>query len=179
MSLKPQGVGSIPETTARFARAAFPKGNTIMRIRDALGPIYTDEQFTALFPDNGQPALSPGLLALVTVLQFAEGLSDRQAAEAVRARIEWKYGLGLELDDPGFDASVLSEFRSRLIAGQAEMQLFETLLALLREQHLLKARGKQRDFLDTCAGGHWDAGSPRMRWGDPAPCPQCPGNSDP
>ena len=144
MSLKPQGVGSIPETTARFAHAAFPKGNAIMRLRDALGPIYTDEQFTALFPDDGQPALSPGLLALVTVLQFAEGLSDRQAADAVRARIDWKYGLGLELDDPGFDASVLSEFRSRLIAGQAELQLFETLLSLLREQHLLKVRGKQR-----------------------------------
>ncbi len=144
MSLKPQGVGPIPETTARVAHTAFPKGNAIMRLRDALGPIYTDEQFRALFPHDGQPALSPGLLALVTVLQFAEGLSDRQAAEAVRARIDWKYALALEVDDPGFDASVLCEFRSRLMAGQAEQQLFETLLALLREQHLLKARGKQR-----------------------------------
>ncbi len=97
MSLKPQGVGPIPETTARFAHAAFPKGNAIMRLRDSLGPIYTDEQFTALFPDDGQPALSPGLLALVTVLQFAEGLSDRQAAEAVRARIDWKYGQEVKL----------------------------------------------------------------------------------
>ena len=144
MSLKPQGVGPIPETTGRFAHAVFPKGNAIMRLRDALGPIYTDEQFHALFPQDGQPALSPGLLALVTVLQFAEGLSDRQAADAVRARIDWKYALALELDDAGFDASVLCEFRSRLIAGQAEMLLFETLLSLLREQHLLKARGKQR-----------------------------------
>jgi len=144
MSLKPQGVGPIPETTARVAHTAFPKGNAIMRLRDALGPIYSDEQFRALFPHDGQPALSPGFLALVTVLQFAEGLSDRQAAEAVRARIDWKYALALEVDDPGFDASVLCEFRSRLIAGQAEQQLFETLLALLREQHLLKARGKQR-----------------------------------
>src|SRR5712692_8564732 len=144
MSLKPQGASPIPETTARVAHAAFPKGNAIMRLRDALGPIYTDEQFRSLFAHDGQPALSPGLLALVTVLQFAEGLSDRQAADAVRARIDWKYGLALELDDPGFDASVLSEFRSRLSAGQAEMLLFETLLSLLREQHFLKARGKQR-----------------------------------
>jgi transposase len=144
MSLKPQGVGPIPETTDRVAHTAFPKGNAIMRLRDALGPIYTDEQFRALFPQDGQPALSPGLLALVTVLQFAEGLSDRQAAEAVRARIDWKYALALEVDDPGFDASVLSEFRSRLIAGQAEQQLFEILLALLREQKLLKAGGQQR-----------------------------------
>ncbi len=144
MSLKPQGVGPVPETTARVAHAAFPKGNAIMHLRDSLGPIYTDEQFRPLFPHDGQPALSPGLLALVTVLQFAEGLSDRQAAEAVWARIDWKYAPGLELDDAGFDASVLSEFRSRLIAGQAEMLLFETLLSLLREQGLLKARGKQR-----------------------------------
>jgi transposase len=144
MSLKPQGVGPIPESTARVAHAAFPKGNGLMRLRDHLGPIYSDEQFRALFAHDGQPALSPGLLAQVSVLQFAEGLSDRQAAEAVRARIDWKYTLGLELDDPGFDASVLSEFGSRLIAGQAELLLFETLLALLREQGLLKARGKQR-----------------------------------
>src|SRR6266700_7463999 len=144
MSLKPQEVNPIPEETIRVAHTAFPKGNALMRLRDHLGPIYIDAQFTALFPHYGQPALSPGRLALVSVLQVAEGLSDRQAADAVRSRIEWKYVLGLTLDDPGFDASVLCEFRSRLLAGGAEMQLFETLLILLREQGLLKARGKQR-----------------------------------
>lgn len=144
MSLKPQDMNPIPEETIRVAHTAFPKGNAIMRIRDSLGPIYTDAQFTALFPHDGQPALSPGRLALVSVLQFAEGLSDRQAADAVRSRIEWKYTLALKLDDPGFDASVLCEFRSRLLAGGAEMQLFETLLILLREQGFLKSRGKQR-----------------------------------
>lgn len=144
MSLKPQGVNPIPEETIRIAHAAFPKGNALMRLRDHLGPIYTDAQFTALFPHDGQPALSPGKLALVSVLQFAEGLSGRQAADAVRNRIDWKYVLALELDDPGFDSSVLCEFRSRLLAGGAERQLFETLLGLLREQGLLKARGKQR-----------------------------------
>jgi transposase len=144
MSLKPQEVSPIPEETIRVAHAAFPKGNALMRLRDLLGPIYTDAQFTALFPHDGQPALSPGRLALVSVLQFAEGLSDRQAADAVRNQIDWKYALALNLDDPGFDASVLSEFRSRLLAGGAEMQLFETLLILLREQGFLKSRGKQR-----------------------------------
>ena len=124
MSLKPQEVSPIPEETTRVAHAAFPRGNALMRLRDLLGPIYTDAQFTALFPDDGQPALSPGRLALVSVLQFAEGLSDRQAADAVRNQIDWKYALALTLDDPGFDASVLCEFRSRLLAGGAEMQLF-------------------------------------------------------
>ena len=144
MSLKPQEVNPIPGETMRVAHAAFPKGNALMRLRDLLGPIYTDAQFTALFPHDGQPALSPGRLALVSVLQFAEGLSDRQAADAVRNQIDWKYALALNLDDPGFDASVLSEFRSRLLAGGAEKQLFETLLILLREQGFLKSRGKQR-----------------------------------
>lgn len=144
MSLKPQDMNPIPEETIRVARAAFPKGHAIMRLRECLGPIYTDEQFRALFPPDGQPAFSPGRLALVSVLQFAEGLSDQQAADAVRSRIEWKYALALPLDDPGFDASVLCEFLGRLLAGGAEMQLFETLLSLLREQGLLNARGKQR-----------------------------------
>jgi IS5 family transposase len=78
------------------------------------------------------------------LLQFAENLSDRRAADAVRSRIDWKYLLGLELTDSSFDASVLSEFRSRLVAGGAEEQLLDTLLALCREQKLVSARGRQR-----------------------------------
>jgi transposase len=50
-------------------------------------------------------------------MQFAESLSDRQAAEAVRARIDWKYALSLPLNDSGFHYSVLSEFRDRLLQG--------------------------------------------------------------
>lgn len=103
----------IPVETVRVAKAAFPKGNVYIWMRDDLGPLYRDSDFADLFPTTGQSALSPGQLALVTVMQFAEGLSDRQAAEAVRARIDWKYGLNLELTDPGFDHSVLSEFRAR------------------------------------------------------------------
>jgi transposase len=144
MSLQPQPLDPIPAETVRVARAAFPKGNTYMRMRDEFGILYQDEQFAALFPSRGQPAASPAHLALVSVMQYAEGLSDRQAADAVRARIDWKYVLGLELDASGFDASVLSEFRSRLVEGSAELQLFETLLTALRAKGLLKARGRQR-----------------------------------
>lgn len=144
MSLHPQRLRSIPEETTRVARAAFPHGNAYLRFRDQLGPIFDDQRFAALFSTRGQPAEAPALLALVTLMQFAEGLSDRQAADAVRSRIDWKYLLALELTDPGFDASVLSEFRGRLIAGKAEALLFETLLTRLREAGLLKARGRQR-----------------------------------
>jgi transposase len=134
----------IPEQTIQVARAAFPKGNPYMRMRDALGPLYTNADFAALFSHTGRPAEAPAQLALITVMQFAEGLSDAQAADAVRARIDWKYALALELTDPGFDASVLSEFRQRLITGHAELLLFETMLTRCREQGLLKAKGRQR-----------------------------------
>jgi len=144
VSLNPQTFDCIPQETARVARAAFPKGNVYMRMRDEFGALCSDQAFAALFPRRGQPAAAPGCLALVTVMQFAEGLSDRQAADAVRSRIDWKYALALELTDPGFDASVLSEFRGRLIAGNAEQALFETLLTRFREAGLLKPRGRQR-----------------------------------
>src|SRR5689334_20765153 len=85
-----------------------------------------------------------GALALVTVFQFQEGLSDRQAAEAVRGRIDWKYALSLELTDAGFDASVLSEFRSRLVAHGASERLLEVLVGQFKERGLITARGKQR-----------------------------------
>jgi len=144
MSLHAPIVYCIPDDTARVARAAFPKGNAYMRMRDTLGPIYTNPEFAALFSPTGRPAEAPAQLALVTIMQFAEGLSDTQAADAVRGRIDWKYALALDLTDDGFDASVLSEFRSRLIAGKAELLLFETMLLLFRAQDLLTARGRQR-----------------------------------
>jgi transposase len=144
MSLHPQDPPSVPEETRRVARAAFPKGTLCLDIADALGAIYQDSQFTALFSPLGQPALTPARLALVTALQFLEGLSDRQAADAVRGRIDWKYALGLALTDPGFDHTVLSEFRSRLVEGQAERQLLDILLVRLRDRGLVKARGRQR-----------------------------------
>jgi hypothetical protein len=107
MSLSPQELGTIPEETARVAHAACPKGTLAMRLRDALGELYQDEQFAALYPVEGQPAYEPWRLAVVTVLQYAEGLTDRQAANAVGERMDWKYSLGLELTDPGFDFSVV------------------------------------------------------------------------
>lgn len=115
-----------------------------MKLRDAFGTIYQDEAFKALFSTIGQPALAPWRLALVTVFQFLEGLSDRAAADAVRSRIDWKYALGLELDDSGFNFSVLSEFRDRLAAGDAEHVLLDTLLTHFQKQGLLKAGGQQR-----------------------------------
>ena len=144
MSLHPQDPPAVPEETRRVARAAFPKGTLCLRIADALGPVYQDRQFKALFPRRGQPAAAPGRLALAVVLQFVENLSDREAADAVRGRIDWKYALGLTLTDPGFDHTVLSEFRTRLVTGNAGLLLLDTLLQRLQEQGLVKARGRQR-----------------------------------
>src|SRR5260370_13737891 len=115
-----------------------------MRLRAELGGIYRDEHFVALFPSRGQPAAAPWRLAIVLVLQYVDGLTDRQAADAVRGRIDWKYALGLELTDPGIDASVLAEFRARVIAGGAEALLLDALLELCKQRGWLKAGGKQR-----------------------------------
>ncbi len=144
MSLKPSAIEPVPLETARVARLAFPSGAPAMQIRDVLGTLYDDDAFADLFPTRGQPAEAPWRLALVTVLQFMEGLSDRQAAQGVRRCIDWKYALSLELTDPGFDFSVLSEFRSRLIAGHAEERLLTRVLELFKERGWLKARGHQR-----------------------------------
>jgi transposase len=125
MSMQPRPTPEVPEETRRVAQAAFPHGNVYSRLRDELGVLYDDKLFADLFPERGQPAEAPGRLALITVMQFAEGLSDRQVANAVRARIDWyaTRALGLGLTDPGFDYSVLSEFRERLVAGQKEQAL--------------------------------------------------------
>ncbi len=144
MSLQPTKDFSIPAHTAQVARSAFPDGNLYLSMRDELGTIFADEQFRNLYSQRGQPAEAPWRLALVTLMQFAENLTDRQAADAVRSRIDWKYVLGLELADQGFHYSVLSEFRLRLIQGQAEHLLFETLLMLFKKKKLLKAGGRQR-----------------------------------
>lgn len=134
MSLHPQSTWSVPEETARVARAAFPKGNPYMDISDETGTLYSDEMFRSLFPRRGRPATSPARLALVLVMQFAENLTDRQAADAVRGRIDWQYALGLELAEPGFDFSVLSEFRDRLVAGQGESLLLNAMLDRFQER---------------------------------------------
>src|SRR4051812_10841214 len=86
MSLPPPSSYSVPEQTRRVARAAFPKSTLCLRLADELGTIFQDQDFADLFPSHGQPAEAPFRLALVTVLQFLEGLSDRAAAEAVRSR---------------------------------------------------------------------------------------------
>ncbi len=144
MSLQTQPIPRIPEATAKIARRAFRKGNVYMQMRDVLGTLFSDDQFADLYPADGQPAYTPWRLALVSVMQFAENLSDRQAADAVRARIDWKYALSLELTDEGFDFSVLSEFRDRLLAHEAGERLLNTMLEQFMQAGLLNGGGKQR-----------------------------------
>lgn len=144
MSLQPHGLEPIPEATRRLAQKSSPKGSAIMRLRDALGPIYQDEAFAALFKRRGRPAEAPWRLALVTVFQAMENLTDRQAAQMVALRMDWKYALSLAPEDEGFDYSVLSQFRQRLIEQGAEDLVLEPLLAVCREHGWLKGGGKQR-----------------------------------
>lgn len=142
--LNPQPSYEIPEETQRVARAAFPKGNVYMGLRDELGTLYEDAAFEHLYSSTGQPAIAPWRLAWITVMQFAENLTDRQAADAVRARIDWKYVLALPLEDAGFHYSILSEFRDRLLAHESEPLLLERLLDHAKEKGWLKGGRRQR-----------------------------------
>jgi transposase len=145
MSMQPQSWPEVPAETARVAKSAFRKGGSLaIRIRDELGCWYEDGDFAGAYPARGRPGISPAQLAMVTVLQFTENLTDRQAADEARGRVDWKYCLGLELTDEGFDASVLTGFRERLVDNGAERVIFDRLLDLAKERGLVKAGGRQR-----------------------------------
>ena len=165
MSMRPRALAEVPEQTAAVAAAAFPKGALAMRIGGELGEVFADEAFTDAFGIRGRPGISPGQLAMVTVLQFAENLTDRQAADAVRGRIDWKYCLGLALTDPGFDFSVLSQFRTRLVAHGLQSKAFDVLLdrlvAAVRDLNRLEMVGETlRAALEALAAAapQWLAG---------------------
>ena len=134
----------IPDNTADLAKTVFGEDDAYLVMRDHLGPLFEDTNFAPLFAWHGQTGVSPGLLATVTVLQFMEGLTDRQAAHAVRSRIDWKYVLGLPLTHRGFHYSILSPFRDRLLKGGQETILFDKVLERLVACGLVKARGQQR-----------------------------------
>lgn len=144
MSLPPSQEFQLPEDIKLAAHAAFPRGNRLLRLRDELGDVFTNQDFADLYPVRGQPALHPWRLALVTILQFLDNLSDRDAADAVSARLDWKYLLGLGVQDPGFHYSVLCRFRKRLIEGNAEHVLLQKLLEACRNRGLLKSKGQVR-----------------------------------
>ena len=144
MSLNPQRNMDIPEETARLIRIVIPKGNIYTRMRDRLGTCFNDEQFKGMYARVGQPGYSPWRLALVSIIQYMEDLSDRQVSEELPVRVDWKYLLGLEVEEPGFHYSILSEFRGRVIAGGSEAELLETLLKVFQEAKLLKKGGQQR-----------------------------------
>ncbi|MFI5571288.1 transposase [Streptomyces sp. NPDC051740] len=133
MSLRPRSGEQVPPLTAQVARASNPVGTTAIWVRDRLDGLWRDEDFADWYPRDGRPGLSPAQLATICVLQFLLGLSDRQAAEAVRCRIDFKYAMAVELDDPGFHHSVLTDFRDRLAEDDRADRLLDLALARLKE----------------------------------------------
>src|SRR5215475_10351772 len=145
MSLRPESLPLIPDVTAAAVRAAFPKGNLYIDLRAEFGTLYNDQLFADLYPPAGRPVeVAPWRLALVTVMQYIEGLTDRQAADAVRRCMDWKYALSLELTDPGFDFTLLHDFRCRVLTHEAGQRFLDTFLAACKARGWLKARGTQR-----------------------------------
>src|ERR671922_1383621 len=124
MALRPQSLPPVPEATAAAVQAAFPKGNLYVALRAEFGTLYEDQLFADLYPPQGRPVeVAPWRLALVVVMQYIEGLTDRQAADAVRRCMDWKYALSLELTDSGFHFTLLHDFRQRLLAHDGAQQL--------------------------------------------------------
>src|SRR5436190_13170155 len=144
MSMQHKVLPPVPEQTAKIARRAFPKGSLPIRVRDRLSEVFADEPFAGAFGTRGAPGLSPGVLSLVTVLQFDENLTDRQAAAMAVRAIDWKYAMGAELSDTGFDHTVLPRFRTRLAEHGLERVVFDRLLEYCKDAGLVAAGGRQR-----------------------------------
>src|SRR5215831_13760102 len=145
MALRPQALPPVPEATVAAVQAAFPKGNLYVALRIEFGALYDDQLFADLYPPAGRPVeVAPWRLALVVVMQYIEELTDRQAADAVRRCMDWKYALSLDLHDPGFDVTLLHDFRQRLLAHEATQRLLDTFLTACKARGWIKARGTQR-----------------------------------
>ncbi|MFE5581255.1 IS1182 family transposase [Kitasatospora sp. NPDC056531] len=147
MSVQPQPWPQPDPQIAAAIRAMYRgkrEAPLAVQVRDRLGELFPDAAFADAFGRAGKPGWSPGRLALVTVLQKAANLTDRQAADEVRENLAWKYALGLSLEDPGFDHSVLSEFRSRVVTHELEERALDLLLERLRGLGLVGAGGGQR-----------------------------------
>lgn len=136
-------INPVPEETVQVVSAANPKGNPYIAFRDELDRSFKDDEIVDIVQDFGKASPTSLQLALVTILQFRENLSDYRAAEAVRSRSAWKYVLGLELTDPGFEFSMLDDYRRRLKQGSKEWLLLDWLVECCQPFGLLKTRGKQ------------------------------------
>ena len=145
MTLRPQPLPLVPEATVAAVQAAFPKGNLYVDLRAEFGILYSDQLFADLYPPSGRPVeVAPWRLALVMVMQSIAGLTDRQAADAVRRCIDWKYALSHELTDSGFDFTLWHDFRCRLLAHEAGQRFLDTFLTACKARGWVKARGMQR-----------------------------------
>ncbi len=166
MLLRPQAEYCVSVETARVAKAVFPNGNIYLTLADSLGAFLLEQDFAHLFLYRGQPAVSPFRLALATIMQYVEGLTDRQTADAVRSRIDWKYVLCLELTDSGFDHTVLSEFRTRLINGQAESLIFEKLFRAMPRQRMAQSADSPTQRRSPCSSSDSRHDPSRVCWGN-------------
>jgi transposase len=145
MPLRPPALPPIPEATVAAVQAAFPPGNRYVALGLACGRLYDDQRFAALYPPAGRPVgVAPWRLALVMAMPYLEGLTARHAADAVRRGLDWKHALSRDLHDPGFDCTLVHDWRCRLLAPAGAQRLLATVLSPCKARGWLNARGPQR-----------------------------------
>jgi transposase len=145
MTWRPHPLPPVPEATAAAVKAAFPKGNLYVDLHTELGAIYDAHFFADFYADRGPPVeVAPWRLALATLMQSIAGLTDRQTADAVRRCMDWQYALSLELTDPGFDFSLLHDFRQRWLTHDGAQRLLDTLLDTCKARGWIRMRGTPR-----------------------------------
>jgi IS5 family transposase len=129
---------------AALCRQLVPAGSVEAFLSDHRRELFPDEMFADLFPSGrGRPSIPAGVVATVMVLQALEGLSDRDAARALRDRISWKVAAGLALDDPGFDYSVLTYWRTRLRRSDRPERIFEAVREVVAATGVVAGRTRR------------------------------------
>ncbi len=144
MTMEPRELGAMPADTRAVGERVLGEGDPYRVLGDRVAGLITDDQFAALYDARGRRAISPSLLALVTLFQFVEDVPDRAAARMVAVRLDWKYALRLPLGDAGFDFTCLCHFRRRLVEHDQDRLVFDTLLGRIRDLGFVRSRGKQR-----------------------------------
>jgi len=130
--------------TAAFCSTLLEPGSLYYFLAEHRREIFADAKFAHLYPSGtGRPSIPASRIASVMVLQTLEGLSDREALDQVRYNLRWKLALGLDLEDRGFDPSVLTYWRNRIKNSANPTLIFDLAREIISETKILNTHTKR------------------------------------